>query len=130
MWSELRAGDSISQAECQKLIGSKPTEAIYGLGLLQLKQQIELELYAEGYNFAIVCCKGGLRVLDHHEVAKWAESNLKRAFRIINVTNSKLSDVDTTGLTELEKSKHVKASRRSSAYLAGLASSRRSQLSG
>jgi len=105
-FSQLRLGDEISRAECEKMIETtedrNPKQ--YKLGLLAILTEVRRAMRLKfGRRITVRCLQGGISVLTDSEAAEYNPKRFEQAVAICRRAHRQLCDVDVKKLTDAEK---------------------------
>ena len=111
-FSQLRLGDEISRAQCEKMIETtedrNPKQ--YKLGLLAILTEVRRAMRLKfGRRITVRCLQGGISVLTDSEAAEYNPKRFEQAVAICRRAHRQLCDVDVRKLNEAEKAAYGRA---------------------
>ena len=111
-FSQLRLGDEISRAQCEKMIETteERNPKQYKLGLLAILTEVRRAMRLKfGRRITVRCLQGGISVLTDSEAAEYNPKRFEQAVAICRRAHRQLCDVDVRKLNEAEKAAYGRA---------------------
>lgn len=96
--SQLHPGDTVEQAECEKVIGFKRDEDKYAFQfeLMQLSERIQMLLWREGRKYTVVCKDGSICILTHEQASNYNAKRFSNAIGKMRRCHKRLVAVDVS----------------------------------
>lgn len=117
--TDVEAGDTVPQTQCEEIIGLKRNgnEYAYQFALLQLGDFVQKALWKIGKQFTVTTANGEVQVLTHEQASKYNAGRFELAIAKLRRCNRRLCAVNPGELTAEAREDHGRAMIRQSRVL-------------